>query len=288
MQHLFPVMLIGILLMVPLLVKAQNQTDKEYLDDFMRVRGDASGKEVVYHWTGTVYSYVPNEKKRELFRFEGFNIARTVVKENGFELLTREAAFYIDPQTGKILETWKNPFTNQSVPVVQIWNDPVNQDLTFEAEYLPYIRKILPATDLGDVIAYNNDIFPFYESPMPRKDYGEFSQSDTYQSAEFFQFFVSKADLAKKELSSVPATISWTRISPWMPFMRMGDRVGNLVFVCRGSKLADGYQGLPKQIRDYVEANKPEFNSAPTEFLTPNETSWTFFKKLVDSGQIKK
>lgn len=288
MQDMIPILLICVVLIVPLLLCAANQTDKEYLDDFMRVRGDASGKEVVYHWTGTVYSYIPNEKKRELFRFEGFNIARTVVNENGFELLTREAAFYIDPMTGKIMDTWKNPFTNQTVPVVQIWNDPVNQDMTFEADYLPYVRKILPSTDLGDVIAYNNDIFPFYDNPMPRKDYGEFSQSDTYQSAEFFQFFVNKDELAKKELTSVPAAISWTRLSPWMPFMRMGDRAGNLVFVCRGSKLKDGFAGLPQHIRDYVLANKPEFAQAPTDYVSPNETSWTYFKKLVDSGQIKK
>ncbi len=275
-----------VLTLLPLICVAQS-SDKEYLDNFMRVRGDASGNEVVYHWTGTVYSYIPNEKKKELFRFEGFNIARTVVNENGFELLTREAAFYLDPQTSKILESWTNPFTENNVPVVHIWNDPVNQDLTFDAEYLPLIRRILPSTDLGEEIVFNNDIFPFYDNPLNPDKYGDFSQGDKYQSAEFFQFFVNKADLDNKALSSVPASISWTRISPWMPFMRMGKRTGNLVFVCRGHKLDNGFAGLPEHIREYVKNNKPEFMTAPTEFLTPNETSWTYFKKLVDSGQFK-
>ncbi len=258
---------------------------KSYLNDFMRVRGDASGKDVVYYWTGTVYSFVPGEKKQELFKFEGFNNAKTLVTEEGFELLTREAAFYEDLKTGQILETWTNPFTKKEVPVVQIWNDPVNQDISFPAEYLPYIEKFLPSTDLGETRCYNMDIFPFYASPLPREKYPEYSQNDMYQAGEFFQFFVEKEDLASKKLKTVPTTISWTRISPWMPFMQMGDKPGNLIFVCRGMKLSDGFNGLPDKIKTYVVSNHPEYKTPPQEWTEPNETSWTYFKKLIDSGK---
>lgn len=185
------------------------------------------------------------------------------------------------------MENWRNPLTGKTIPVVHIWNDPVNQDITFEANQLPYIKKMLPSTDLGTQLVFNQEIFPFYDNPMSRKEYGDYVQSDTYQSAEFFQFFVDKSDLANSSLTSVPATLSWTRISPWMPFMQMGDRVGNLVFVCRGRKLPGGYADLPLSIRDYVQAKHPEYSTAPTEFLVPNETSWSYFKKLVDSAEIK-
>ena len=279
--------IVALLILLPGYLEAQT-SPMEHLENFMRVRGDSSGEEVVYHWTGTVYSFVPGQRKRELFAFEGFNIAKTIPAENGFQLLTREAAFFLDPQSGEILSTWRNPFTDATVDVVQIWNDPVNQDLTFDQEYLPYISRILPVEDLGDQLAYYMDIFPFYDSPLTRRDYGDFSQSDTYQAAEFFQFFVDKSDLANEELTTVPTTISWTRISPWMPFMRMGDRPGNLVFVCRGRKLDGGFEALPAKIKDYVMANGPQFSEAPMEFLSPNETSWTYFKKLVDGGQIQK
>lgn len=258
---------------------------KSYLHDFMRVRGDASGTDVVYYWTGTVYSFVPGEKKQELFKFEGFNVARTIIKEEGFELLTREAAFYEDPKTGQIIETWTNPFTNKEVPVVQIWNDPVNQDISFPDEYLPYIEKFLPSTDLGEYRCYNMDIFPFYPSPLAEDKYADYSQSDTYQAGEFFQFFVEREDLGKKKLTTIPTTISWTRISPWMPFMQMGDKPGNLIFVCRGMKLNNGFAGLPEKLKTYVEKNHPEYKTAPTEWTEPNETSWTYFKKLIDSGK---
>lgn len=260
---------------------------QDYMNAFMRVRGDADGGTTVYHWTGTVYSMIPGQKRMELFAFEGFNIAKTIPGEHGFTLLTREAAFFKDHRSGEILSTWHNPLTNTDVPVVQIWNDPVNQDMNFDAETLPYIRQILPSTDLGEDMVFNLEIFPYYPSPLPRKDFGEFSQSDTYQAAEFFQFFSRKSDLLNPALKTVPVNITWNRISPWMPFMRMGDRPGSLVFVCRGKKLDGGFDALPKDIKDYVLANKPEYASPPQEWSEPNETSWTYFRKLLDQGLIK-
>lgn len=259
----------------------------DYLNAFMRVRGDADGGVTLYHWTGSVYSMIPGEKRTELFGFEGFNIAKTVPGEAGFTLLTREAAFFKDYRSGEILETWRNPLTNTEVPVLHIWNDPVNQDMNFGEDMLPYVRQILPSTDLGDELVFNLEIFPFYPSPLPRKEYGEFSQSDTYQAAEFFQFFSRKSDLLNPALTTVPVTITWNRISPWMPFMRMGDRAGSLVFVCRGKKLDGGFEALPKHIKDYVMKNKPEYANPPEAWSEPNETSWTYFRKLYDQGLIK-
>ncbi|MDZ4181827.1 MAG: DUF1838 family protein [Candidatus Cloacimonadaceae bacterium] len=272
---------------ISLLLAQEISPEREYLDNFTRIRGDAAGGITLFHWTGKVYSMIPGEKRTELFAFEGYNIARTIPAETGFQLLTREAAFYIDHRTGQILENWRNPISGMEVPVIHIWNDPVNQDMSFSEEDLRYVRMIFPSTDLGEQIAYHMEIFPHYPSPLPRKEYSQFSQSDTYSAAEFFQFFADKKDLANKDLSTVPVNITWTRISPWMPFMRMGDRPGNLVFVCRGRKLPGGFADLPKHIRDYVMLHNPIFSEPPKEFTEPNETSWTYFRKLMEQGLIK-
>ncbi len=277
-----------LIIVIPLQAGSVNQSSpEEHLNTFLRIRGDSSGDEVVFHWTGMVYSFIQGERRRELFEFEGFNVAKTVVKEGGFELLTREAAFFKDPRTGEILESWRNPFTEIDVPVVHIWNDPVNQDITFPAEFLPYIHRMLPAEDLGEQIVFYMDIFPFYPSPLPRREFTEFSQSDLYQAAEFFQFFVSKSDIANKGLKTIPVNISWNRISPWMPFMRMGDREGQLIFVCRGRKLQNGWTDMPETIKSYVQRHNPQFKNAPVEYSEPNETSWTYFRKLIEQGLIK-
>lgn len=288
MQYTLMLFVAMLIMALPLVLQAVDLSNpKDYLDAFMRIRGDAKGGETLYYWTGSVYSFIPGEKSKELFGFAGFNLARTVPGELGFSILTREAAFFTDAQSGKILETWRNPLTNKVVPVVQIWNDPVNQDMNMDADILPYIRQVFKSTDLGDELVFNMEIFPMYPSPLPRKEFGEFSQNDTYQAAEFFQFFARKADLLNSSLSTVPVNITWNRISPWMPFMRMGDRPGHLLFVCRGHKLPGGFKDMPEHIKEYVMKNKPEFASPPTEWSEPNETSWTYFRKLYEQGLIE-
>ena len=78
--------------------------------------------------------------------------------------------------------------------------------------------------------------------------------------------------------------LSWMRMSPWLPWMRMGDRPGGLVFHCRGYKLAS-YEQVPERTRAYVAANHPEYAHAPEQWTEPNESSWTYFRKLVESGR---
>ncbi len=281
-------LIISLLIAVSFTLQALDlKNPADYLNAFMKTRASLDGKEVVYWWTGTVYSFVNGEKDRPLFQFEGFNIARAVKVEGGYELLTREAAFYKDLKTGEILETWENPYTKQKLDVVHIWNDPVNQDISFAKEYLPYLSKFLPSTDLGNELCFSMDLFLDYPSPLPKDKFPKYSQSNQYEAAELFQFFVKKNDVLNDVMNSVPCFITWTRISPWMPFMAMGDKQGNLVFQCRGKKLANGFQDLPEQIKNYVMKKAPQFSQTPKEFTEPNETSWTYFKKLFEQGLIK-
>jgi len=242
---------------------------------FLAIRATLTGEETVFWWTGNIYSVIPGERGQRLFQFEGFNIARAVPTEGGYHLLTREAAFYKDPQTGAILENWHNPMNDQAVDVVHVWNDPVNQQFLENGPRGPFA---VPSDDLHNgYTCFYFDVLLAYPSPLSRAEYPEHSQSDLYQGAELFQFFVNNADLATGG-DDIPAAISWTRLGPWLPWMRMGDQPGNVLYQCRGSKIGP-FTALPQHIQDYVMAQQPQFSQAPQTFTTPNETSWTYFKK---------
>lgn len=251
------------------------------LDDFMRVRASTDGQDAVVWFAGEIQAWLPGEPARHLFGFEGLNVARAVPADGGWDLLSREAVYYLDPTTREILDTWKNPFTSEEVEVVHVLNDPVNFPLRPDGPRGPFQVAV---TDLGERVAYTTDIYLTYPSPMPRAQYPEHSQSDLYQAAELFQYACAKGDLAG-DAPSVPADVSWTRIAPWVPFMAMADRPGNLVYHCMGAKLAGGVADAPPRLRAHIERTAPQFLSAPREITGPNETSWTYFKRLVDARQ---
>lgn len=241
----------------------------------IKARASLDPVDTVTWFAGDVHAWEPGGKHTHVFGFEGYNAARAIAVEGGYDLLTREAAFYLDPRTRTPLERWSNPWTGEDVEVVQVWNDPVNMRFREQNPWGPFR---VPSFTAGDDVLFKMDVFLAYPSALPRAEFPDNSQDDLYQAVEMFGFACARADLDDDAVRSARTRISWTRIAPWLPFMRMADRPGQLVYHCEGVKLA-GYGALPSWIRERVEAADPVFATAPETWSEPNETSWTHFRK---------
>lgn len=257
----------------------------ENLRGFVKTRGSlVPGEEFVFWWTGDIYGLVEDERNQHLFAFEGYNIGRMLPVAGGWRLLTREVGIYRDPVTREILEeseAWVNPYTGERCELMHIWNDPVNQQFLVNANPDGTRRGGgVPSTISGDDLYWHAEISLCYPSPLPASQFPASARTDTYHSLEMFQFFCKTADLAD-ELPSADCQISWVRVGQWLPWMAMADRPGRMVYHCRGKKLKNGYADLSQSVRTFVERSHPEYAHAPENYSTPNETSWTYFKKLL-------
>ncbi len=258
---------------------------EDNLAAFVKVRGSTNeSEEIFFYAAGTIYSFIPGERDVPLMGFEMYNVGKMKKVEGGYHLLTREVGFYKDLKTGQILEQWYNPWIKDTCEVVQVWNDPVNQKFMLKSDRGSWG---VPFQEHEDRIVMYSDIFLHYPSPLKVAEFPENSASDMYEAAELFQFFFSKKDLNNPALTSIPVEVSWTRVGPYLPWMRMGQRPGNLVYQCRGYKITGpkAWEKLPKQMRDYVIQHHPEFAHAPDTFEAPNETSWTYFRKIKSKKQ---
>ncbi len=254
---------------------------EDNLTAFIKVRGSLKdGEEVIFYANGTVYGFVEGERDKPLMGFQMYNIGRQIkTGEHSYDLLTNEVLLYTDLKTGEVLEQFENPYTNETVDVLHVWNSPVNQKQALEGKYGKWGVNHNKLGD--DIICMNADIFLAYPSPLSMKEYPKNSQSDLYEAAELFQFFFSEKDMNDPDKNSIDCTISWTRMGPWLPWLNMGQHQGNMVYQGAGYKLLEtDYDKMPKILTEYVVANKPEYRHAPTEYTKPNETSWTYFKKM--------
>lgn len=260
------------------------EDSKASLDAYMKMRASLNpNEEVVFYATGAIYAYDPEKPWKHVFNFEMYNIARVekMQGDSGYKLITREMLVYQDPKTNEILKTWKNPWTNEEVEVVPVWNDPVNATIRYANFKVTYKR-------LGDGrVNLFNDVTLSYPSPLRKTDWPDNSRSDVYQGAEFFNFFCNEKDLANKKLDNINVDISWTRFSDFLPWMKMGNRPGNLLYQSRGWKLKGGWDALPQPLKDFVKANYPEYQHAPETYTTPNMTSWRYFKKIMEERKKK-
>jgi Protein of unknown function (DUF1838) len=249
----------------------------DLLTAYVKVRGSLDPKvETVVYDEGLIYTVVPNQPIKAILKFQMFNIGRFEKNDTGFNLITREMLVYEALKTGEIISSWINPFTKDTVPVLHVWNDPVNSKSVAKSFSLPIMKLS------NDRMCFYIDVPLFYPSPLKKAEWPQNSRSDMYQAAELFQFFVSEKDVQNTKLNSVPFDIAWTRFSDFLPWMKMADLPGYLMYSSRGSKLKNGFSDLPKNIKDYVAATDATYQHAPTTYVTPNMTSWKYFKKVME------
>ncbi len=242
------------------------------------------GEALTYGWEGNVFSRVPGERDKLIFKVEGMNIRACGPLADepngpGFKLVTREILLYLDPKTGKVLDRWENPWTGKTVDVIHVTNDPVNQRFASKGrDGRPFI---LPFVIQGDQFWLTSTVPLFYTNPLG----GEYQEyvGGTYHATEMFNFFGDINELSDPATTSLPAAVGWARLSGWLPWMEMGDRAGLLYFHTAGRKL-DSYDDLSEMMRDEIAQNYPEYaKPPPLDDERRNETSWTFFKKVLDA-----
>jgi hypothetical protein len=251
--------------------------------------GPQSGDVAVYRWYGNAYGRREGEPDRLLFRLEGMNIRRCVtvtdpVRGTGWRLVSREIMLYLDPQTGEVLRRWANPYTGQTVDVMQVANDPVNQRPSFprSADGTPYRLNL---TTINGTTFMPVEVPLFYNNVLAG-DYQEYV-GNRYHAMEIFDFNMPTAQLLDTRNPTAYPAVSWVRISDWMPWMMMQGRQGQMVFNAVGTKLRS-FSELPEVMRNEIATHYPAYSDAPPgDDARPNETTWTVFRRWVNERRAQ-
>ncbi|MGJ5675549.1 MAG: DUF1838 domain-containing protein [Nostochopsis sp.] len=223
-------------------------------------------------WTGKIYAFVPGEKRTLLFKIVGMSVSRCIPTEAGcWDFTSRELTYYLNPKTEEILHKWDNPWTKETVPVMHVANNPVQG----------HFKDKFPAQVDGESTTFVFDIFPTYPNPLiGDAKLAQYTPQSTYQAAELFKITVPTTDLFNLELTSVSQLrLSWDRIGQWLPWMKMGDRSGYLIYSAYGSKV-QGFDELPQLLKDEINTRVPLYKNAPKSFLDVEDmTSWLYFQQ---------
>jgi hypothetical protein len=256
---------------------------------FVKLLGDASGERDAVNWyKGSIFSVIGDEKANTLLiGFEGFSVCRTIPQDDGtFMNLQREVLYYTHPFTGEILDTWQNPFTEEEVRVVHVYNDPVNSRYApeFEQKFgddgeavsFPFI---LPWTFMGDTAMTVFDVNASWKNVLTPDKWRRESSGERVRVCETLTMFLSRDDLDNPDLTAIPYNGAWQRMSPWCPWMLMGRAEGHLFYRSHYRKLPGGVAELPAHLRDYTEKNFPDYLTAPDKWTEPNLTSFETYAR---------
>ena len=253
-----------------------------------------AGKPVLWWCHGKMYSRRSGEKDTALFNVQGMNVRQCHYKVDdvrgpGIRWTSREILLFLDPATDEVLKTWKNPYTGETVDVFQVFNDPVNT-----RGYIWARDENGEPTGIGmDLKVFDDLILDgggaarlFYTNPLAG-DYQEYI-GGTYHAMELGAFSANTAQGLSPDTTTIDdAMLSWGRISKWLPWMKMGDREGVVVFNTAGMRL-QSYAELPDVLRNEIEATYPIYREPPPiDDDRPNETSWVVFKRLIEEQRAQ-
>lgn len=244
------------------------------------------GEMTIGWWQGSFYSRVEGEKDRELFKVIGVNVRQCKNYHDpdrgpGFRSVSREIMLYLNPETGEIINSWKNPWTGEEVEVVHVANDPVNM----RKPYYAYDENGKGYTFDGLVkngrVIITSGYPLFYKNPLGG-NYQEYI-GGTYHAIEFFNDYAYEEDVFDPEVKKLERmTLAWTRVADWLPWMKMGDRVGVMYTSTVGGRVKS-LEDLPEPLLSELKSNYPLYmEPPPLDDSRPNRTSWMGLKDRVD------
>jgi Protein of unknown function (DUF1838) len=250
--------------------------------EFLRTRCSMDGRNSYIEWRGAVYAFVPGEKQQKIFNIVGMSVARCFQNQQPpnqpqqWVITSRELNFYLDPKTNQILNRWQNPWTQEEVSVMHVANNPV-QSIVRNGEYPVSIDRGTVTFSLDIPITYPNVL-----ASDPK--FLDYSADRFYQAGEFFKFTVPLATIVNPSVvTASDVSGSWNRIGPWLPWMKMKGKPGQLVYSSTLQKRLN-FDDLAPVLKQEINSRLPLYREAPACFLAAkNETSWSYFQKHFDA-----
>lgn len=246
---------------------------------YARIQGDLDPKKQKYFWfKGYVSGVRPGKRIDDLCGAEGFGAIRLIPQPDGsIQRLCREVIFYTDLQSGEVIQEWKNPYMNETVKVVHVDNDPFNYMIEdyfpappsfggLNKETPPRRPFILPWYQHGAWAEMEIHIHLAYPSALQPDKWPRESAGPIAQVSEYFAHHVRVEDLQNEKLTTVDYRGTWNRITPWLPWMLMGQMPGQAQYSCFMGNTDDLEQVLHRSVLDFAEKNYKKYFNAPEKY----------------------
>jgi hypothetical protein len=253
---------------------------------YARIQGDLDfGKQKYFWFKGYVMAIEPQKKIVDLMGASGFGAIRLLPGENGsIKRLCREVIVYTDLRSGEVLDDCKNPLTNETVKAVHVDNDPFNYMIEdyfpemsdfggLNKEKTPRFPFVLPWYQHGNMAEMEVHVHLAYPSALHPDKWPRESAGPIAQVSEFFAHHVKVEDLQNPKLTSLDYTGTWNRITPWLPWMLMGQRTGMCQYSCFMGTCKDLDSVLSRPVLDYCEKNYQKYFEAPTVWTADRSLS---------------
>lgn len=273
---------------------------QDNVDAYTKMTSSQAGETVFGWFSGHVFSLIDNQPLLPLMGIEGFGVGRGSRNPDGsYQTQWKEVGYYTDLKTGAVLDTWDNPFNGERTEVMHIYIPAISSTITssFKTQALrprfkdvkierPNYRHrgepddpfILPWFQAGDTVTLWMDGSAVAPNPLSPADWPRESNGPLTRIAEQMMYTAKASEFFDPGRTHVDHVGAWNRISPWLPFMLMGQAPGN-VMIRATTPSFRSYDELPKWLTAYTAKHYPELMNPRLNPALKNESSAERFKR---------
>jgi hypothetical protein len=279
-------------------------TGKGTVNLMARINGNMDETKVKYGSASGIVSGVrPKERIQDLFGFEVVAAAQNETQPDGsVKCYHVETILYTDLATGEVLKEYKNPYTNELVKVVDVVNDPWNMHFEEFARPAPAYgglnqaeadskrkENVLPWTVLPNgLITAMRNINLYYKNALQPDKWPRESSGPMNQVSECYTYVVNLAEAQNPNLTSLQTTGTWSRTTPWLPWMLMGEAPGHTLYQSTVMNF-DDINFFKKPVREHMEKYHPHMLKPPSKdsWSKPNLSSLEVYAKTQKPAPAK-
>ena len=242
------------------------------------------GEPVLGAFHGVQYALVGKNRLMPVFGYVGGGHMQAKILDNGHARVRgKEIGFFTDLRTGDILESWTNPWTDETVKPFNFYNDRLRGELSLEMPRFQFgteedeattmneadtltnesgtIPFILPWQRFGDQYLLAWDYSHEYTNPVTAEKWPKAHTDERINPSEHFVFYTPQNIMDDRDAPVVPFHSGFFRQGPWWPWMMMGGSGVDGVLIGRmhSYRITGTKEDFPRKVLDYTEKNYPEF-----------------------------
>lgn len=234
---------------------------EQLLEAYMRLSGALDDRLVVWWMDGVRYGVV-DARATALFGMKIGMFHQFFRQTDGtHKLVIFELTYYTDLTSGKLLEEFDNPYTGERNRVSHVRLGPEIRHQTSAGLARPDNPMVEEyASSLGPALISNDDVW-IPTSVEARIRFPKPTAPEIVLSI-YTTIHGSVTDALDTTLLSAPCSLAFQNVLRWEPFMRMGDRPGNMMSRAAGRKL-ESVDELPDDYRRIAERMHPGYIDDP-------------------------
>ena len=248
---------------------AQQNLDITANEAYVALRGNLNGKNSLFYYTGTYWGKPSNETAKPLFRVEGVGFNSLKIANGVVSQKLSECGFWFHPETSSLADKWVNPMNGlmcepihyKSSQNIKFNNDGlVIKDKSLPKRVLSISGRIMDPVVVGESIWSQENLIIKIRQPEPEQGYDPLLYTGPVISLNSLATY--HANISDIDNDFVPSTLHFQSLSPWYPWMRMGQREGVCSFELVGKKLQN-ISDIPNSLLLILNQRRPDFLDDP-------------------------